>query len=242
MNKEIDNKREMTKEDLAYDRISNKWDKFISHYDTNRRIEVVVDDFLGKKAIKGKKCLDVGCGLGYFTQAIEKYHPSELSACDLSPNLILKLNQKMPQVKGRVADILNLSNDLENQMFDIVVCSDVIEHTPDPRRSIQKISEVIVPGGLLSISVPNRRWRWLLSLAIALGLRKHYVGYENYVSPSNFRKWVQDAGLKLIRCEGIHTIPFQLFPKKLLRKVDEKLRNSNYNYSLNLAILAEKNK
>ncbi len=242
MVRDIDKKLTMTSKDFAYDRISNEWERFISHFDTNRRVEVIVDDFLGESAIKEKKCLDAGCGLGYFTEAIAKYNPSELTVCDLSPNLVQKVTQKIPTAKGYTADILNLSNDLNNEMYDVVVCSDVIEHTPDPRLAIKKLTEVIVPEGLLSISVPNRKWRWLLSLAMATGLRKHYEGYENYVSPADFKNWIQESGLKLIRCEGIHTIPFKLFPKKLLRKVDKKLRNSNYNYSLNLAILAEKNK
>jgi 2-polyprenyl-3-methyl-5-hydroxy-6-metoxy-1,4-benzoquinol methylase len=230
----------MTAKDLAYDRISDDWESFISHYDTNRRIEVLVDDFLGVQAIGGKKCIDIGCGLGFFLAAIQKYNPSSLSGCDLSPKNIEKINKKMPQVQSYVADVLNLLEDLKNQSFDVAVCSEVIEHTPDPKLAVQNISKIISSGGLLALSVPNKRWRWLLSLAMTFGLRRHYEGYENYVSPKDLKKWLEDEGFEILRHEGVHTIPFQLFPKKWLRKLDQKLRNLNYSFALNLAVLARK--
>ena len=38
----------VTDKDLAYDRISGHWDRVIANYDTRRRIEVLVDEFLAK--------------------------------------------------------------------------------------------------------------------------------------------------------------------------------------------------
>jgi hypothetical protein len=72
------------------------------------------------------------------------------------------------------------------------------------------------------------------------GLRKNYEGYENYVFPSELKKWIKEENFEILRCEGIHTIPFKLLPKKLLRVLDKKLRNFNYGFSFNLAILARK--
>ena len=73
----------MEHKELAYDRISETWEEFISTYNIDRRIEVLVDDFLGEKEILGKKCMDVGCGLGYFSYGILKYKPASfyLSIC-----------------------------------------------------------------------------------------------------------------------------------------------------------------
>jgi len=225
---------------LAYDRISDTWEDFISSYDTDRRIEVLVDDFLGEKKITGKKCLDAGCGLGYFSKAILGYKPAALSANDLSPNLVKRLSEKYPVVHCFVADILKLPETLLEKTFDVVVCSDVIEHTSDPMQAVKKLTKAVAVGGLLSISVPNRRWLWLLRLAQTLGIRKNYQGWENWVYPRDFRVWIEQEGFEILRTEGIHTIPFKIFPKKPLRFLDQKLRNSNYQYSLNLAILARK--
>lgn len=230
----------VTEKDLAYDRISDKWEGFISLYDTNRRIEVLVDDFLGEKEIRGKKCLDVGCGLGYFSKAILRYEPASLCACDISPKLVEKLSERNPGIHCFIGNILELPSALKGEKFDVVVCSDVIEHTVNPRLATKNLLETVASSGLLSISVPNRKWHWLLRLAIAAGLRRNYEGYENYVHPMDLKTWIQEEGFEILRSEGIHTVPFRLFPKKLLRILDQNLRSSNYDYALNLAILARK--
>lgn len=232
----------MNHEELAYDRISETWEDFISSYDTDRRIEVLVNDFLGEEKIAGKKCLDAGCGLGYFSKALLAYKPASLSANDLSPRPVKRLSEKFPAIHCFVADILKLPDVLLGKEFDVVVCSDVIEHTSDPMLAVKKLTEAVAVGGLLSISVPNRKWIWLLRLAQVLGLRRNYQGWENWVYPGEFLAWIEQEGFEVLRCEGIHTVPFKLFPKKPLRFLDQKLRNFNYPYALNLAILARKKK
>ena len=212
-----------TSKDLAYDRISETWDEFISSYDTSRRIEVLVEDFLGQKQITGKKCLDAGCGLGYFTQALLEHKPSYICACDISSKLVEKLSSRLPDVECVVANILELSTTFQGKTFDVVVCSDVIEHTPDPELATKQLTQMVAPGGLLSISVPNQRWRWLLGLAQTLGLRDQYEGYENWVRPKELKDWIETERFEIIRLEGIHTIPFKLFPHALLRKMDHGL-------------------
>lgn len=232
--------RKVTERDLFYGRISDRWGEFISIYDTNRRIEVLVDDFLGEKGIRGRKCLDAGCGLGYLSEEILRYNPADLYACDISLKLVNNLSKKLPNAHCFVADLLELPKVFGNKCFDVVVCSDVIEHTPSPRLAVKKLAEVIVDGGLLSISVPNRRWLWLLKLAVFLGLRKHYNGYENYVSPLQLKNWLEEEKLEVLRYEGIHILPFNLFPQRLLRILDQRLRNHSYSCAFNLAILAQK--
>lgn len=225
---------------MAYDRISETWEQFVSSYDTSRRVEVLVDDFLGEKEIRGKICLDVGCGLGYFSKAILAYKPSCLYACDLSSKLVRKLSQKLPDVHCFAANLLELSSVLEGKAFDVVICSDVIEHTSNPKLATKQLAKIVAPAGLLSISVPNQRWRWLLTLAKALGLRNQYRGHENWVAARQLKNWVEEEGFEILRSEGIHTIPFKFFPKGLLRKIDQRYRHSNYRYAFNLAILARK--
>jgi 2-polyprenyl-3-methyl-5-hydroxy-6-metoxy-1,4-benzoquinol methylase len=43
----------------------------------------------------------------------------------------------------------------EPARFDIVLCSEVIEHTPDPRAVIRGIAAVLRPGGVLILSTPQ---------------------------------------------------------------------------------------
>ncbi len=231
--------REVRDKDLAYDSIANTWDDFVNSYDTNRRIEVLVHDFLGAEKLRGKTCLEGGCGLGYFSLEMLKFKPDRMVAVDIAPNLVARLTERSPSIEARVADVLALS-DRVPERFDVVVSSEVIEHTPDPKAAVRSLLSRVAGGGYVALSVPNRRWIWLLRLAQGIGLRKNYKGYENWVSPADLKNWIKQEGFKVARAEGIHVVPWQLLPKPLLRWLDRKLRRRSYPYALNLAILARR--
>jgi 2-polyprenyl-3-methyl-5-hydroxy-6-metoxy-1,4-benzoquinol methylase len=231
--------RRIEREDLAYDSIASTWHEFVNNYDTNRRIEVLVHDFLGADRLQGKTCLEGGCGLGDFSIEMLKFGPRRIVAVDIAPNLVARLAARSSSVEARTADVLALSSAVP-ESFDVVVSSEVIEHTPDPEAAVQSLLARVASGGYLALSVPNRRWIWLLRLSQWGGLRKKYTGYENWVFPADLKDWVRQAGFEVARAEGIHVVPWQFLPKPLLRWLDRKLRRLSYPYALNLAILAKR--
>jgi 2-polyprenyl-3-methyl-5-hydroxy-6-metoxy-1,4-benzoquinol methylase len=138
-----------------------------------------------------------------------------------------------------VADVLHLGACFGDERFEAVVCSEVIEHTPDPGRAFRELAARVAPGGFIAVSCPNRRWKWLLHLVNLLGLRRHYSGYENWVAPGELRRWVRDCNLEPV-CEiGIHTVPWHL-SARLTEFLDRRLQNVNYAWSVNLSILARR--
>jgi 2-polyprenyl-3-methyl-5-hydroxy-6-metoxy-1,4-benzoquinol methylase len=231
--------RPLTDKDLAYDRLSPSWEAVISDFDTRRRVAVLVRRLLSADKVSGKSCLDVGCGLGYFTAALLEFRPARMTAVDIAPSLVERLSRRLPSVVCRAADVLQLSEVLGDEQFDTVVCSEVIEHTPDPARAFAQLAARVAPGGYLALSCPNRRWKWLLHLANLFGLRRHYEGYENWVSPADLKRWVRDCGLELVRTVGIHTVPWHASPR-LTEFLDRRLENVNYSLSVNLAVLARR--
>ncbi len=48
-----------------------------------------------------------------------------------------------------------LEADLPNHYFDVISLWDVLEHLPDPLPVLKKISQIIRPGGLLVLNLPN---------------------------------------------------------------------------------------
>ena len=149
--------RRIAREDLAYDSIANTWDDLISSYDTNRRIEVLVHDFLGAERLQGKTCLEGGCGLGYFSLEVLKFGPGRIVAVDIAPNLVARLAARSAAIEARTADVLALSNSVP-ESFDVVVSSEVIENTPDPKAAVRSLLACVATGasGGLSDSDPRR--------------------------------------------------------------------------------------
>ena len=47
------------------------------------------------------------------------------------------------------------SFEVKGRGFDAVTLTDVLEHVPEPRRVLRRLRELIVPGGWISIKVPN---------------------------------------------------------------------------------------
>jgi len=50
-----------------------------------------------------------------------------------------------------VMDILDLPSDIK---ADLILCTEVLEHVPDPVRAFQKMVSLLKPGGILVITVP----------------------------------------------------------------------------------------
>ncbi len=63
-----------------------------------------------------------------------------------------------------VSDITCLP--FEDASFDLVICSEVLEHIPDEKTAVREIIRVLKPGGTLVVSVPRyfpERICWALS-------------------------------------------------------------------------------
>lgn len=97
---------------------------------------------------KGKNVLEAGCGAGRFTEILLKAG-ANVWAADLS----VAVDANYENCKNHSsyflcqADILSLPFPLEQ--FDIVVCIGVIQHTPDPEKTIEILCSHVKPGGTL---------------------------------------------------------------------------------------------
>jgi len=102
------------------------------------------------KLFRNKNVLEAGCGAGRFTE-IMLAEQATVFAVDMSTAVDAnfqncKTNENYFIVQ---ADILNIP--VLPEQFDIVVCIGVIQHTPDPETTIQKLCSYLKPGGLLLI-------------------------------------------------------------------------------------------
>jgi 2-polyprenyl-3-methyl-5-hydroxy-6-metoxy-1,4-benzoquinol methylase len=112
------------------------------------------------------RALEIGFGAGVYLRALANYY-EEVVGTDLNQS-------QVEYARLRIADITNLrvlidditDSRLPAHSFDLVLCSEVLEHIGDTGGAIAGIRRVVTPGGLLIVSTPQRHS--LLELACKL--------------------------------------------------------------------------
>jgi methionine biosynthesis protein MetW len=96
------------------------------------------------------KILDVGCGNGW--QASFFLKGNEVFGLDISES-----NVSQACSRGIIARKHDIETPFPFQVgsFDLVVCSEVLEHLFNPENILKEIVRVLKPGGAVIISVPN---------------------------------------------------------------------------------------
>jgi 2-polyprenyl-3-methyl-5-hydroxy-6-metoxy-1,4-benzoquinol methylase len=118
---------------------------------------------------KGKRVLEIGCGIGTDTINFARAGAS-VTAVDLSEES-LALAQKRADVFGLKdirfyrANAEELSSTVPIELFDLVYSFGVIHHTPHPERAVEQIRQYMDANSMLKIMVYNRlSWKvfWIL--------------------------------------------------------------------------------
>jgi len=134
-----------------------KTDNFKKHTHRNPIQRFLLDNFFKTllKLISEKKVdsiLDVGCGEGFtLNRLMTNKIGSKWEGIEYSKDAIVLGKKFYPEVKIKQASIYNLP--YEDNSFDLVLCTEVLEHLENPDRALKEL--VRVSNKYLVISVPN---------------------------------------------------------------------------------------
>ena len=104
---------------------------------------------------KNGRIIDIGCGAGQLIAMIKsKYPESDCYGLDLSE---FALNNARKSFGSSITWINKNAEEITGfkKYFDVVICSEVIEHTLNPRKVIQQILKIAKPDAQIIMSVPN---------------------------------------------------------------------------------------
>lgn len=99
----------------------------------------------------GEKVLEVGCGAGH---VLEQFAGGARTGIDLSPGMLQRTRRRL----GASVALTRASAErlpFPEGAFDVVVCTEVLEHTPDPAAVIRELVRVAGPAGRVVVSIPN---------------------------------------------------------------------------------------
>lgn len=99
------------------------------------------------ESLRGKRCIDVGCGGGRLSIAMARLGAAEVIGCDIS-------EEGLQDARRRAKDLLNIRFErasvlelpFEDESFDFVLCNGVLHHTPDPARGFKEITRILKRG------------------------------------------------------------------------------------------------
>lgn len=130
-----------------------------SEYLTDTRLEFYdkIISYSLENGIKfdGKDILDAGCNANCLLEEIsKKFSPSSLTGYDYSKKTIEIARVISPSSHYEVFDLVE---DNPLNQFDVIFCTQVIEHIPDAELAIRKLLQLSKPGCQILITVPDGR-------------------------------------------------------------------------------------
>jgi 2-polyprenyl-3-methyl-5-hydroxy-6-metoxy-1,4-benzoquinol methylase len=113
---------------------------------------------------KGKKVLEIGCGIGTDTINFARAG-AEVTAVDLSDKSLEVARQRaevyglQDRVRFYCGNAEELSTFMPVETYDLVYSFGVIHHTPHPERVIEQMRHFVKPGSTVKVMVYHR-WSW----------------------------------------------------------------------------------
>jgi 2-polyprenyl-3-methyl-5-hydroxy-6-metoxy-1,4-benzoquinol methylase len=178
------------------------WPKLGTHLDyTDRnRVRFIVEVLADLPPGHARRILDLGCGRGWMAPFLARF--GAVTGVDFSPvGIEFATAHFGGDAEFQLADASSSTLGLpENEPFDVVVCSEVIEHAPNHGALLAQIAALLRPGGVLALTTPNgllwdefrRQPRFQPDLQPV----------ENWVTPNALRAELTAAGFCVFRHEG----------------------------------------
>lgn len=136
----------------GYDRWSEIYD--VDHNPLLPLEEPEVQRLLGPPAeLMGRTLLDVGCGTGRHTLRCAAAG-AQVTALDFSAGMLKQAQSKEGAQSIRfIAHDLTQPLPLADHSFELALCCLVLDHIPKPQALLSEIRRVLVPGGVLVLSL-----------------------------------------------------------------------------------------
>lgn len=157
--------------------------------------------------------LDVGCNRGIYSKIISDFGFKRVLGIDLVDEMIKKANdffafkESGKHLEYRISDAEDLNTD---EKYDFILCTEVIEHTDNPAAIIEKIKNILAPGGVAVITLPNSISLSYIFIFLSYRLRnkrmdkdlRQHLKYPFYRSVRLFT----DDNLKVVKTSGTNLI------------------------------------
>jgi|GEM_PF-2917355 len=168
-----------------------------------------VRDCISRHPATGRlRLLDYGCGRAWMAPFLAPY--GELTGADYSPSAIEEANRKYGAIgrfcllKGDAAELVQP----DCHCFDIVVCSEVLEHVPDQPALLATLASYLTRSGWLVLTTPNGNvWS---CFSRDPRFRDQMQPVEKWMTTRELRRSLSLAGLRILKHIGLPYLDFRV--------------------------------
>lgn len=192
----------------------------LEQFRINLTIKLLRDNI---KFLESKKILDLGCGDGEIICRMANFSRNCVGI-DIAKNRLIKFKDQADRlgiklIQGSIEKTL-----FYNEKFDVVICTEVLEHIEDYNKVLLEISRILKDKGYLLLSVPYKERINKLLCPYCLrefnqNLHLHFFDKDNFLKELN-----DNFNFKLIK--------FYIGPNRITRKIIVRLKLPFYVFLL----------
>ncbi len=176
---------------------------FIKHTSKNPLQKFLINNFYSTlislaKPLSPSSILDAGCGEGFsLNKIIENKIGKNVEGIEYSKEAIALGKNLFPNIKIKQGSIYNLP--YKDNSFDLVVCTEVLEHLENPNRAVSEI--VRVSKKYLALSVPNEPFFMISNFLRGKNLLRlgNDPGHINRFTALSFINFIKNNNLKITK-------------------------------------------
>jgi SAM-dependent methyltransferase len=131
--------------------------------------------FEGVAEAEPRRVLEVGCGMGNFSERIARQTSAAVVAVDISPRMVELAREH--GVDARVGDVQALP--FEDAEFDCAVANAMLYHVENVEQALAELARVLEPGGRLVATTVGRKHMHELWTLVGFRLPERPFSREN---------------------------------------------------------------
>ncbi|ODM97842.1 Ubiquinone biosynthesis O-methyltransferase, mitochondrial [Orchesella cincta] len=164
------------------------------------------------KPLEGLSILDVGCGGGLLCEPLGRLGAAVKGIDPGKGNISIATNHLSEDLRDKVSydciSIEDFAANFQQNGYDGVVMSEVIEHVEKPEEFIQIASSLLKPGGSLFLTTLNRTVESWMGAVVAWEyvLRRLPIGtheWKRFLTPEEIARIFKSNGLRTVLVHGM---------------------------------------
>lgn len=160
-----------------------KWDDMKKYGPFSRHIRRLIKDII--RPLTFESVLDVGCGQGSLLAELRsQFSHIKPNGVDISASAVELARMRVPDGRFWVLDV---TKEYVDEKFDLVLCSEVLEHTPDDITALNNLA--LMTGKYLVISTVQGRMR---------RFEAEEVGHVRNYAPGELVKKAEKIGFRIL--------------------------------------------